>query len=134
MIRPQYHFRQGPNGLRAWNVARLIRLSAALPVREVPLGDLKELDEAYWFDTGTAQMPTVRAISQHARLISEVDSRYPIILCAEGRVMDGMHRVARCLIEDRLTVPARQFLQTPDHDFEGVAPEDLPYEKEGFEL
>ena len=44
-LRRQYHFRPGPNGLRAWDVHRLIRLSRGLPVQAVPLADIAELDE-----------------------------------------------------------------------------------------
>ncbi len=33
----QYHFRPGPQGLRAWDVHRLIALAESLPIEEVLL-------------------------------------------------------------------------------------------------
>jgi hypothetical protein len=126
-MRKQYHFRQGPDGLRAWDVDRLVALSESLPVVEVALADIRELDEAYWFDHGSA--PTCRAVAEHARLINEVDLSFPIILSSDGRVMDGMHRVARALIEGRASLPARRFVQDPEPDHVGGAPDDLPYGK-----
>jgi len=39
-------------------------------------------------------VPTARAVADHARLLAEADLRFPILLCANGRVMDGRHRVA----------------------------------------
>lgn len=124
-LRRQYHFRAGPGGLRAWDIHRLIELARDLPVREVPLAAIAEIVEAYWF--GHGKQPTIRSVADHARLIAEADLAFPILLSADGRVMDGMHRVARALILQRATVPARQFATDPPPDHVGVAPEDLPY-------
>jgi hypothetical protein len=124
-LRKQYHFRPGPDGLRAWDVHRLIDLAASLPVIEVPVSAIRELDEPYWFDHGYA--PTCRAVAEHAQLIRDVDVSFPIILSADGRVMDGMHRVAKALIEDRRSLPAKQFVRDPEPDHVGVRPDDLPY-------
>jgi hypothetical protein len=126
-MRKQYHFRPGSHGLRAWDVDRLVVLAESLPVVEVALAEIRELDEAYWFDHGYA--PTCRAVAEHARLINEADLRFPIILSADGRVMDGMHRVAKALIEQRASLPAKRFVQDPEPDHVGIAPEDLPYGK-----
>ena len=93
-MRKQYHFWPGENGLDAWDVDRLILLSAGLPVTEVPLDSIGEIDTDYWFFDGS-DLPTVRRIVEHCRLIEDVDLSYPIILGADGRVMDGMHRVER---------------------------------------
>ncbi|MEW5928309.1 MAG: hypothetical protein AB1941_12640 [Gemmatimonadota bacterium] len=66
-MRKQYHLRPSPAGLLAWDVDRLIRLTAHLPPREVPLDAIRELDEPFWFGEGEA--PTCRAVAEHARLI-----------------------------------------------------------------
>ncbi len=128
MIRPQYHFRQGPDGLRAWNVARLIREARELPVTRVPLSEITEFDEAYWGKEALA----VRDIADHAKLIASVDLSFPIILCADGRVMDGMHRVARAYAEGMTDIPAYRFRMTPKPDFVGVEPDDLSYDPVDF--
>jgi hypothetical protein len=97
-VRTQYHFWPGTRGFDAWDVARLIRLTADLPVSELPLESIGEVDTVYWFAAGEDDLPTVRSIVGHVRLIQAVDPSYPIILGSDGRVMDGMHRIARALL------------------------------------
>ncbi|WP_273187467.1 hypothetical protein [Hyphomonas adhaerens] len=124
-MRKQYHFRPSPNGFYAWDVDRLVELSAALPVETIALSDISELDEPYWF-TGDDR-PTCRRIAEHFKLMQAADLQYPIILCAEGRVMDGMHRVTRALAEGQASIAAVRFPETPKADFVDVQPGDLPY-------
>lgn len=97
-MRKQYHFWPGEQGLDAWDVDRLIQLTRELPVQQVELSSIWEVDSTYWFDD-VSERPTVRNIVDHVRLILEVDPSYPVILGVDGRVMDGMHRVARAMIE-----------------------------------
>jgi len=125
-MRKQYHFRKSLNGLYAWDVHRLVELSQELPVEVVSLSDIQEIDESYWFD-GQDDCPTCRAIVDHFRLVKETDLRFPIILCSEGRLMDGMHRVAKALLEDHSSIKAVRFGETPSPDFTDVTPEELPY-------
>jgi hypothetical protein len=42
--------------------------------------------------------------------------------------MDGMHRVAKALLEGRSTVRAVQFAEQPDPDHRNVRPEELNYD------
>ena len=58
---------------------------------------IAEIDTAYWFD-GSDETPTVRKVVEHARLIVEVDSSYPIIVGRDGRVMDGMRIPVRAAV------------------------------------
>ena len=46
---------------------------------------------------------------EHARLIDAADLSFPIILSADGRVMDGMHRVAKAALPGHETIAAVQF-------------------------
>src|SRR5689334_17870552 len=46
-MRKQYHFRPSSAGLKAWDVDRLLTLAEDLPMLEVPLDAIAELDEAY---------------------------------------------------------------------------------------
>jgi hypothetical protein len=125
-MRKQYHFWPGAQGLDAWDVDRLIRLSAGLPVITVPLDEIRDLDTAYWALPGS-EHPTVRELVVHLRLISEVDPAYPVILGSDGRVMDGMHRIARALLDGRTTIEAVRFETDPQPDFRNVLPDDLDY-------
>jgi len=125
-MRKQYHLRQSPAGLLAWDVDRLIALTADLIPQTMPLAAIRELDEPFWFGGGS-EAATCRAVADHARLIAETDLSYPIILGADGRVMDGMHRVARAYLEGRDVIMAVQLTVDPAPDFIGVDEAALPY-------
>lgn len=113
-------------GLLAWDVHRLIELARELPIIRIDPDRIAELDEIYWFDD-EHQRPTCRTVIMHAELIREVDLAYPVILGADGRVMDGMHRVAKAVLEHIPQIDARRFECDPEPDYVGVAPADLPY-------
>jgi hypothetical protein len=126
-MRKQYHLRPSPRGLLAWDVDRLIELTSDLSPREVPIAEIRELDEEFWFgDHGNS--PTCRAVADHARLMIDADLTYPIILAVDGRVMDGMHRVAKAYIEGRDTVTAVRLIDDPLPDYVGVEEDSLPYD------
>ncbi|PHV10507.1 hypothetical protein [Chitinimonas sp. BJB300] len=125
-MRKQYHLRPGPQGLRAWDVHRLIELTEHLPVRQVPLSAIQELDEPYWFAEGGIE-PTCRAVAEHACLMAEADLCYPVILSSNGRVMDGMHRIAKAAMQGEAYILAVQFEHDPEPHYVGVHPDDLPY-------
>lgn len=61
-------------------------------------------------------------------MLEEVDMSYPIILGFDGRVMDGMHRIARALFEGNTTIRAVRFPAQPEPDFRNCRPSDLPYD------
>lgn len=116
-MKPQYHFWKSADGdgRDRWRVDRLIELSADLPVVEVRVADVAEVDSVYWFD-GDTHRPTVRAVVDHARRIAAVDTQFPIIMGPDGRVMDGMHRIARALLDGRDTIRGRVFDELPEPD------------------
>jgi hypothetical protein len=124
-MRAQYHFRKSPLGLCAWNIHRLIELAAHFPRERVPLSAIRELDEPYW--AGGGKQMTCREVVEHARLMLDCDFEFPVILSSDGRVMDGMHRVCKALLEGLHEIEAVRFMNDPDPDYIGVNPEDLPY-------
>jgi hypothetical protein len=123
-LRRQYHFRPSPNGYFAWDVLRLIDLSAHLPVFELSLNKIAEIDEMWWFQSED-DCPTPRAISDHFRLMQLAELDFPVIVCPQGRIMDGMHRIAKALKSGAQSVKAVQLLQMPDPDYSDVQPSDL---------
>lgn len=125
-MRKQYHLRPASNGVDAWDVDRLIEMSRHLPPRDVSLDSIPDIDTDYWFFDKAGQ-PTIRDVVEHVRLITEVDTSYPIILGPDGRVMDGMHRVARALLDRRASISAVQLKMLPEPDFRDCRPQDLPY-------
>lgn len=123
-MRKQYYFQPSSRGLLAWDVDRLVHLSSTLPVKRIPLTDIRELDEP-WF--GDDEPRTWRAMLEHVKLMDGVDLSYPIILSSSGAVMDGMHRVAKAALMGRSVIEAVQFDKDPEPDHIGLAPQDLPY-------
>jgi len=125
-LRKQYHFRPSKQGYYAWDIDRLVALTKDFKRQWVDLDSIGELDETFWFGD-KSDKPTCRAIVEHMRLIEETDLSFPIILSSDGRVMDGMHRVAKALLEGREMIEAVKFNQDPEPDYEDVHPDDLPY-------
>lgn len=125
-MRQQYHFRNSSQGLMSWDVYRLIELSKDLSAIEIPLSQIQELDEEFWYDLGGAK-PTCNNVLEHAKLINNADMAYPIILCHQGRVMDGMHRVCKARMLGYQSIKAVRFdcYIAPDHI--GKKADELPY-------
>jgi hypothetical protein len=53
-----------------------------------------------------------------------------VILGSDGRVMDGMHRVVRAVLDGRTTIRAVRFVVDPEPDHRNCLPDDLPYDEE----
>ncbi|HEV2839900.1 MAG TPA: hypothetical protein VGW39_01110 [Chthoniobacterales bacterium] len=125
-MRKQYYLRPNQGRFTAWDVDRLVLLTKDFPRIRVPLDAIREIDEPHWF-SGGAQDATCRAVMEHAKLINEADLSFPIILSADGRVMDGMHRVLKALKDGLQSIEAVRFQRDPEPDFIDVALDDLRY-------
>ncbi|KAA3604613.1 MAG: hypothetical protein DWQ06_03990 [Calditrichaeota bacterium] len=125
-MRQQYHFRNSEKGLLVWDILKLIDLTEKLETKLIPLSEIKELDEAFWYDLGDSN-PTCRNILEHSKLIDEADLSYPIILCNKGKIMDGMHRVCKALKIGKTHIEAIQFENYIEPDFVGIDLKDLKY-------
>ncbi|MGK2962139.1 MAG: hypothetical protein ACSLFK_08330 [Gemmatimonadaceae bacterium] len=123
-MRKQYYFRQSAEGLLAWDVDRLVELTSQFPRRQVPLEQIRELDEPW---TGDGEPGTWRELVEHVKLIDEADLSFPIILASDGAVMDGRHRVTKALRNGLTAIDAVQFDVDPPPDHIGKGPEDLTY-------
>lgn len=126
-MRKQYHFRQVAENTYIWDVQHLVQLSQNFPIHNIELNCIQELNEAYWF---SETHPTTQQIIEHIQLIQEADLSYPIILCAEGRVMDGMHRIAKAQLLHQKTIQVVQFQETPPPDLINIDADELEYEEE----
>ena len=130
-LRPQYHFRQTQTGFDIWNVHRLIELAKDLPVRFVNLDQISELYDNHWYKHDTT-IPSPHSILQHMKLISTCDLEFPIILDTQGRVMDGMHRICKAVLEQHKSIEAVQFNEDPRPDYVDIDPASLPYDEATF--
>lgn len=117
---PEKHSRAVPTGRAVWYTERLWRLVRELPVRMIAIADIPELDQDCWF--GSSHIPTCRAVAQHAQRIWDADLTYPIILSANGGLMDGGHRVAKAWLLGSTEIQAVQFVVDPEPDY--IAPDD----------
>ena len=123
-MRKQYYFRQSTRGVLAWDIDRLVSLSADLPRKRVPLSQITQLDEAW---CGDDERLTWRAMLEHVKLIEAADLSFPIILSSSGAVMDGRHRVAKAALLGHTEIAAVQFDEDPEPDYVGRGPDELPY-------
>ncbi|MEN9579506.1 MAG: hypothetical protein RJA70_2515 [Pseudomonadota bacterium] len=98
---------------RIWNVERLWKLAHALEPELVEVESLSGIDENIWF---THQEPTLREVVVHAKKIRDADMSYPIILDADGSIMDGAHRLANALLRGIGHVQVVRFKVQPDPD------------------
>ena len=123
-VRKQYFFRPSPRGLLAWDIDRLIALSKDFAPRTVRIDEIGELDREWHGEDGP---PTWRQMIEHIQLINEADLAYPIILAANGEVMDGRHRIAKAALLGKNTIECVQFSEDPQPDHIGKRPEELSY-------
>lgn len=126
-MRQQYHSKHVDGRRYVWDVNKLVDNIKELPVIEVSLEDIQELNENCWFGENSWREPTTRDFALHAKLIYECDLNCPIILHSDGRVMDGLHRCCRALIEGHKTIKAVRFEQGPEPDFIDPDWDSLPY-------
>lgn len=98
-----------------WNVETLWKAATNLPIQVVALSEaVKHLDSVNW--AYSQPRPGVWNDVLHAKRILETDLAYPIILSAEGRLMDGAHRLAKAWILGQETVKIVQFEADPEPD------------------
>lgn len=116
MIRPmpETHSHLVEGGRGHWLTERLWKLAGALPVDRVAIDDINEFDMDCWFK-GTA--PTCREVAAHARRIHQADLSHPVILAADGQLMDGGHRIAKAWLQGDTEVNAVRFTVDPEPDW-----------------
>jgi hypothetical protein len=99
-----------------WLVEGLIEKSAELPVFEVDLAELlAKIGNGTWF--GKDEKVTIQLILSHIDRALQADLTFPIILSADGKVMDGSHRIMLAYIRGVKTLKAIQFKSDPAPDF-----------------
>jgi len=98
------------NGKGAWDVHRLWEISKDLPVKEMDHEAFHEWDEYGW-ETEL----TLGGVLEHMRRVLKADTQYPVIVSAEGHIMDGCHRLVRCALDD-VPVKMVRFNVTPPPD------------------
>lgn len=109
-------------------MGKLVALSSSLRPEPVPLHQIAEIDEAYWY-AAEGDQASCRSIAEHMQLMLAADLAYPVILCPDGRVMDGMHRIVKALVEGRSSINAYRLPRLPPPDYVDVDPGEFPYDE-----
>lgn len=104
-----------PEVLCVWSIERLLELAESLPEKLICIDQIAEFDENTWFSSGYDE-PTCRWVALHSKRIYDADITLPLILSADGSVMDGMHRVAKAWLMNIPTISAKQFSENPAPD------------------
>ena len=125
-MRQQYHFKPSPDGLLAWDVFRLVDLSADLTPYQHPISEISEVDEDWWDLKRNGA--TVHNVIEHMKLVEATDLKYPIILSHNGGLMDGMHRVCKAILRGNTHILAVRFSEYIEPDYVGKQPDELPYD------
>ena len=127
-MRKQYHFRNIDNKIYVWDVDNLISLTNELEIDNIHLTKIKEFEETYWYNE-EGDSPTCRSITQHIKLVNDSDLDYPIIICPDGKLMDGMQRVVKANLLELKTIKAYRLSTLPKPDYIDIDPNDLPYDE-----
>ena len=99
------------SGGKVWTVTNLIARAKDIEPFDLPLAAIYAGVDV-WAPTGSAY-----GMAFHMRRALDGDTSYPIILCEQGFIMDGWHRVLRALIDGKATIKAVRFTKTPPHDY-----------------
>jgi len=59
------------------------------------------------------QLDTIADMVHHAKRVAEADTSIPIILCKDGEVLDGYHRIVRATIDGDNHVMAYRLKELP---------------------
>lgn len=108
--------RQGDRKLY-WRVEHLIAASKELPVIEQEIEPLlSQIGNSTWF--GGDKKPTISEILIHIERAFAANLDCPLILSAEGKIMDGSHRLIAAKMKGRKTLPCVRFLCNPPPEHE----------------
>jgi hypothetical protein len=119
MPTPEKHSYPVPGGRAHWLTERLWAAAEGLPLRWVPIAQIAEFEQDCWFVGRHAS--TCRAVAEHVQRILAADLAYPVILAADGHLMDGGHRIAKAWLDGHIAIAAVRFEVTPEPDW--IVPE-----------
>jgi len=111
---PQTHSRTVPGGRGHYLTERLWELAAGLPVAWIRIESIAEFDRDCWF---RGRGPTIREVADHLRRVQSADLRHPVILNADGGLMDGGHRPVKAWLAGATEIASVRFPETPAPDW-----------------
>jgi len=93
-----------------WHVPELQAAAVNIPVK-IARVDQFNLEVDAWF--GEACQPTIANVVHHMKYIRDADLCKPLLLSAEGHVLDGLHRLAKCMLDEIQIIKCQQFEINP---------------------
>lgn len=93
---------------KTYDIDKLIKLSETLPIEQFDLSSIS-LDDVKFI---TWKLNNVRDVVVHYKRIRDADLSRPILIRAEGTIVDGYHRIIKGIAEGRKWLPGRRL--TPD--------------------
>lgn len=100
---------KGDDG-EVWLVIDLIEQAKELPVIDIPL-------EHLCINRNVGNSQRLLEFAKHMKQVQEADLSYPILLCEEGTILDGCHRVIKALVNGERTIKAKRFTAPPNISF-----------------
>ncbi|MFH1692307.1 MAG: hypothetical protein ABIC68_07085 [Candidatus Omnitrophota bacterium] len=94
-----------------WKAESLIKSAKNLPIFKYDISKV-DLDTIIRW-----KLVNLRDYLNHFQRVCDADASKPIILRADGYIMNGWHRVIQALHEGLLYLPAKQFTVNPEPDF-----------------
>ena len=98
-----------------WKASTLWKLSEGMDVEHVPLDSFDWTNSNFQCNS-LSDPPLWRDIGDQAKQIFNADLQYPIVINANGDIMDGMHRVLKAYVFGLPTIKAVRFKQDPPPD------------------
>ena len=121
IMQQQYHFRKVGEDTYIWRIEPLLKRK--FTPFDMMISRVNEIYEPYWYSNVT---PTCISVMDHAAQAMRADLAYPILICENHKVIDGMHRVMKAYSAGKSTIRAHQ-IELPDPDYKNLHPDDLPY-------
>ncbi len=94
-----------------WIHTHLIWNARELEIVQMPIDELQLEMQLLW------KMENIRDFIVHMEKVNNADLNYPIIVSAEGHVMDGMHRIVKAILRGNKSVRGVKFPVTPPPDY-----------------
>lgn len=92
-----------------WNALTLIEHSKKFPVFDLPVAGI-DLSRRAW------KIESIDDFIYHMNRVNKTNLDYPVILNDEGVIVDGLHRVAKAVLQGKTIIKAIRLNDMPDYD------------------
>ena len=102
-------------GNKKYWVHDCLRLAKDLPVKEL------RVDEMHInYSLFSSSNNTLKNFVSHMKMVLDADLSYPILMNEHGVIIDGRHRLTKCLLDGVETIKVKRFEEDPGDGFDWV--------------